>query len=892
MSLILSVTEIFATEGVNEAREKVIDWMIRNRVTWNWRDDMPRAVVALYLASHMNFNGTSLEEELMVKQLELKVALALLRSSLTNSELSMFINALLVTCHNPRNFYGYNLVQRLKTQVEETQKFTHPLAYLALCNANETWPSKANSDLNYVLSSDSEYPFIKDLQAIAILALSCKIDHSSEYELTKLYQSTIEHFKQSQFPDGSFGNVYTTALITQALMSSDQENLQDWKLSATLEYLIEHMDSSSVDFLSTYLTLPILNGKTLIDISKVDCSANPRKHGDDLMSEVIDYLGPKMRVQYSLYVGDEKDVIHTLSLIVPENFTAFEVMDLAQSVDAKYEFDWKTISGQKYVYQIAGIVNDPEAGKFWLLHLSTNNNMESFVHLITTTILCRDCQIETALSGKIEDSTYGYGKYEKCWTIVVPEQSLVVFSLDSFISNKVYYRDDCYVLITAVKTGDSYKFNVNDTSEDSVRTLSHTTVTFYRNFQNYYSAKFTLTYYIKNMECTNEDSFQCDDNFCIPQSKVCDGVKDCKNGSDEIGCETGVLAIQGVKEARKRAIDWMKRNRTDPWNWRDDMPRAVVALYLASHMNFNGTSLEEELMAKQAELKVALALLRSSLTNSELSMFINALLVTCHNPRHFYGNNLVKRLKTQVEETLNSTHPLAYLALCNANETWPAKANSDLNDILSSDSEYPFIKDLQAMAILALSCKIDQSTYLNNSRELTNLTLYHSTVQHFKKIQFRDGSFGNVYTTALITQALLSSGEEDNKNWKLNATIKYLIKQMNSSSVDFLSTYLTLPILNAKSLMDISKIDCSANPRKHGDDPISEVIDYLGPKMRVQYSLYVGDDKDFIHTMSLRVPENYTAFEVMELAQSVDPKYKFDWKTISEKKYVYQMQEL
>ncbi|PRD23254.1 UNVERIFIED_CONTAM: hypothetical protein NCL1_46899 [Trichonephila clavipes] len=190
--------------------------------------------------------------------------------------------------------------------------------------------------------------------------------------------------------------------------------------------------------------------------------------------------------------------------------------------------------------------------------------------------------------------------------------------------------------------------------------------------------------------------------------------------------------------------------------------------------------------------------------------------------------------------------------------------------------------DLQAMAILALSCKIDQSNYSNNSRELMNLTLYHSSVEHFKQTQLQDGSFGNVYTTTLITQispqgahllqALLSSGQESATDWNLNATIKYLIKQMNSSSVDFLSTYLTLPILNAKSLMDISKIDCSANPRKHGDDPVT---DYLGPKMRVQYSLYVGDDKDFIHTMSLRVPENYTAFEVMELAQSVDPKYKY-----------------
>ncbi|GBM63458.1 hypothetical protein AVEN_260894-1 [Araneus ventricosus] len=157
--------------------------------------------------------------------------------------------------------------------------------------------------------------------------------------------------------------------------------------------------------------------------------------------------------------------------------------------------------------------------------------------------------------------------------------------------------------------------------------------------------------------------------------------------------ETGLRTIKEVPEVRKNAISWLKQKRMAVLGWREDNPRAVVALYLASAASFNGTVLEEEFMAKQTEFVTAIALLRPSLTNSELSMFIHALLVTCHNPRHFYGNNLVKRLKEQVEEAGNFTHPLDYLALCNANESWPLRASSDLNSILSSNSEYPFVKE-------------------------------------------------------------------------------------------------------------------------------------------------------------------------------------------------------
>ncbi|GBN61453.1 hypothetical protein AVEN_244855-1, partial [Araneus ventricosus] len=99
------------------------------------------------------------------------------------------------------------------------------------------------------------------------------------------------------------------------------------------------------------------------------------------VSEISDYLGPKIRVQYSLYIGDEKDVVHTISLRVPENYTASEVMELAEVEDTKYKFEWKMTSGKMYVYEIANLTNDPEVGKFWLLYVATANSSETLTHL-------------------------------------------------------------------------------------------------------------------------------------------------------------------------------------------------------------------------------------------------------------------------------------------------------------------------------------------------------------------------------------------------------------------------------------------------------------------------------------------------------------------------------
>lgn len=58
-----------------------------------------------------------------------------------------------------------------------------------------------------------------DIQAMTIMALSCIKNKYEEYEHlfndSSIYNETIENFIEMQLPDGSFGNVYTTALITQ-----------------------------------------------------------------------------------------------------------------------------------------------------------------------------------------------------------------------------------------------------------------------------------------------------------------------------------------------------------------------------------------------------------------------------------------------------------------------------------------------------------------------------------------------------------------------------------------------------------------------------------------------------------------------------------------------------
>ncbi|KAG8182059.1 hypothetical protein JTE90_013989 [Oedothorax gibbosus] len=484
----------------------------------------------------------------------------------------------------------------------------------------------------------------------------------------------------------------------------------------------------------------------------------------------------------------------------------------------------------------------------------------------------------------------------KCWKIEVPSTQYLSIKIRD-LNQYRYACSEAYLVISGEKSSSDTIRLCNENLTSSLERYETTEIRYYSTMRSYSHLSqehqfdyFQIDLLSADLLCKRMDSFKCTDYMCVTPEQRCDGIVDCYNSADEKGCERGVLAVPGVNVTLIRGVSWLKNQRTASWGWRDSTHRAVGALYLAQGANFNGTDKEEDLTAKQLELQLTTAILRNGtdpITSTQLAMYINALLVICHDPRNFYGYNLVQTLRDQIDVETNEYHPLPYLALCNAKETLPEDIIEKLTSIIESTSEKSFLTDVQSVAVMALSCISRKGNFSQLESKI------NETTHAFKKGQNEDGSFGNIYTTALVIQALLASGKEEDKDWNLTAAIEYLQSQqnVNGSFGDVLATTLILPILNAKTLADIANIKCTESLRMPRDgNPVSDIELRLGQKMSVKYYLYIGDKMDEIHPIFLRTPNNITVMDVMRLAAEADDKYKFEaQRNAKGKLYIYKI---
>ncbi|GBN64204.1 hypothetical protein AVEN_136301-1 [Araneus ventricosus] len=200
---------------------------------------------------------------LMMKQLEIDF-LKLLRNGIKSmklTDLSLYLNAFLVSCKDPKNFYGDNLVRALRDGVDVAQKldeFVNPSIYLTLCINNATIFDDIKKLEDIFLNRNDTIGMI-DIQALTLLTTACifqKTDFLNESTYDNLKMAFLRNVKDHGFP----GNVYEAALLFQAL--------QEMKVTLTglIDFILkwQQADGSFGDILSTYLVLPTLVGKNMV----------------------------------------------------------------------------------------------------------------------------------------------------------------------------------------------------------------------------------------------------------------------------------------------------------------------------------------------------------------------------------------------------------------------------------------------------------------------------------------------------------------------------------------------------------------------------------------------------------------------------------------------------
>ncbi|GIY15928.1 CUB domain-containing protein [Caerostris extrusa] len=137
-----------------------------------------------------------------------------------------------------------------------------------------------------------------------------------------------------------------------------------------------------------------------------------------------------------------------------------------------------------------------------------------------------------SLSGTISHSGSTFYS-EKCWMIPANAGKFIRIQINSISSE--YSCGYAFVNISVPETSEEYKLCPDDSNAIPIVSLGSVIVKPYNSY-NWHEISFSLSFIIKDIECINKDSFRCDNNSCVPAFKVCDGVKDCSNGADEVGC--------------------------------------------------------------------------------------------------------------------------------------------------------------------------------------------------------------------------------------------------------------------------------------------------------------------------------------------------------------------
>ncbi|GIX81165.1 uncharacterized protein CDAR_254561 [Caerostris darwini] len=394
--------------GLSVSRGQKWILSVRN-ASGGWDKETPRALIALSLVNNSFLAGNH-DNDLMQKYFQVYLGVNLLRDSPpTLNRLAMFVNALVATCQNPRDFQGLDLTEVIRSSILTSNRRSrrtviNPLVYLSLCLADRNLTHfEVHHLMTYLMDSRND-EVTRDMMYLALEAYTCHIQKESNptqlYNLQKVAWNATARIIRRMKEDGSFGSIRSTALAAQALMSVNDS--MEWDPRATFRFLKNHQlrSGSFGDFVSTYYALPALSGRSLLHLRNTRCNP-PRVDRDLSPLEILQLPGPKNYIRYSLHIGSPLANADTMRVLVPYGISFFDIMRVAEYENEHFKcLDYKINLMKKFclpksvfqipymflkvllrrkrrkinIYSISDIPNDSEQGFAWHLYLRPHSD--------------------------------------------------------------------------------------------------------------------------------------------------------------------------------------------------------------------------------------------------------------------------------------------------------------------------------------------------------------------------------------------------------------------------------------------------------------------------------------------------------------------------------------
>lgn len=374
---------------------QLVEKLGQHLLPWMDRISSEQLNPSIYVGLRLSSLQAGTKEDLYLHSLKLHYQQCLLGSASSNDNsdcqtkssegpLALYLLALRANCEFIGSRKGDRLVSQLKWFLENEKKaighnheghphtsyYQYSLSILALCVHQKRVHDSVVGKLLYAIEHDHharQGHRSVDIEAMAGLAFTCLerfiFNPDLRPRITTAIDTIREKILKAQTPEGNFGNIYSTPLALQFLMTSPASGVKlgaaCLKASASLQASIQ--DGAFQNPLMISQLLPVLNHKTYLDLIFPDCQA-PRAMlvpavEDPLPAHIPEVISVTLKVSSVLPPYKQ-------TFFVPAGSSLEDVLKMAQNTGGFTYGTQLSLSGPYLTSVLGKEVGDRE---FWQL---------------------------------------------------------------------------------------------------------------------------------------------------------------------------------------------------------------------------------------------------------------------------------------------------------------------------------------------------------------------------------------------------------------------------------------------------------------------------------------------------------------------------------------------